>query len=459
MKQVLFIALTGLFFISQESCQTKVLQQKSQKVKLLTLEPGHFHAALVQKSMYPQVDSTVHVYSSVDGPELKAHLTLVDKYNTRAEEPTAWNEKIYTGTDFLDKMLSEKKGNVVVLAGNNRDKTDYIVRSINAGINVLADKPMAINEAGFEKLKYVMEEARKKKLVLFDIMTERFEITNMLQKEFMQYPDVFGELVKGTQEEPAIQKESVHHIFKYVSGAPLVRPAWFFDVDQQGNGIVDVTTHLVDLIQWECFPNQLIDYTKDLSLVAASRSATVIPLTSFKQVTGQDRFPAYLSKDVRNGVLNMFSNGVIDYTLKGVHARVSVIWNFQAPEGAGDTHFSIARGTKSNVIIRQGKEEGYKPMVFIEPLQKTAEIEAALKKRVEEMQQNFPGVGLIPTDKGWKLSIPEKYSIGHEAHFAQVVRRYLDFLPNKKIPDWEDKAILAKYFITTKALSKAMEIR
>jgi len=96
-------------------------------------------------------------------------------------------------------------------------------------------------------------------------------------------------------------------------------------------------------------------------------------------------------------------------------------------------------------------------MVFIEPHQKTAEFEAALKKRVEDLQSTFPGVGLEPTANGWKLAIPDKYSIGHEAHFAQVVRRYLDFLPNKKVPDWEEKAILAKYFLTTKALKKATE--
>ena len=47
---------------------------------------------------------------------------------------------------------------------------------------------------------------------------------------------------------------SVHHFSKIVAGAPLKRPQWFFDVRQQGEGIVDVTTHLVDLVQWEAFP-------------------------------------------------------------------------------------------------------------------------------------------------------------------------------------------------------------
>ena len=53
-------------------------------VKLITLDPGHFHAALVQASDYPQVDANVHVYAPV-GPDLDQHLKRIDGYNTRAE--------------------------------------------------------------------------------------------------------------------------------------------------------------------------------------------------------------------------------------------------------------------------------------------------------------------------------------------------------------------------------------
>lgn len=51
------ILLTGLGLLLAQSAIAQ------QKVKLITLDPGHFHAALVQKSMYPQVDPTVHVYA------------------------------------------------------------------------------------------------------------------------------------------------------------------------------------------------------------------------------------------------------------------------------------------------------------------------------------------------------------------------------------------------------------
>jgi hypothetical protein len=86
--------------------------------------------------------------------------------------------------------------------------------------------------------------AAEKKLVLLDIMTERHEISTMLQKEFSRFPAVFGELDKGTPDSPSVTKESVHHFSKLVNGVPLQRPPWFFDPKQQGEAIVDVTTHL-----------------------------------------------------------------------------------------------------------------------------------------------------------------------------------------------------------------------
>ena len=69
-------------------------------------------------------------------------------------------------------------------------------------------------------------------------MTERNEITTMLQRELSTIPAIYGEQLQGTPEEPAIVKESVHHLFKLVDNKPLTRPVWYFDVTQQGEGIV-----------------------------------------------------------------------------------------------------------------------------------------------------------------------------------------------------------------------------
>ncbi|HEY3388109.1 MAG TPA: hypothetical protein VGK38_00945, partial [Prolixibacteraceae bacterium] len=81
------------------------------EVKIMTLDPGHFHAALVQKNMYEQVSPEVFVYAP-EGNDLKEHLMRIEGYNSRSESPTSWSEKVYTGSDYLEKMLSEKPGNV-----------------------------------------------------------------------------------------------------------------------------------------------------------------------------------------------------------------------------------------------------------------------------------------------------------------------------------------------------------
>ena len=64
----------------------------------------------------------------------------------------------------------------------------------------------------------------------------------------------------------------------------------------------------------------------------------------------------------------MYSNGDMVYKLRGIHTKVSVVWNFEAPEGAGDTHYSVMKGSRSSIIIRQGKEQNYKPELYIEPV-------------------------------------------------------------------------------------------
>lgn len=456
-KQSIKFLVMCLLVTIVTGCQQKKSGTEELKISLLTLDPGHFHAALIQKSMYEEISPTVHVYAP-EGAELESHLKLVEKYNSRAEDPTKWEEIVYRGNDYLQKMLVEKKGNVVILAGNNQKKTEYIRRSVEAGMNVLSDKPMVIDTKGFEQLETAFQSAQENKVLLYDIMTERYEITNILQKEFSQQQDVFGTLEKGSVEKPAITKESIHHFFKYVSGAPLIRPQWYFDVAQEGNGLVDVTTHLVDMIQWECFADQLIDYKKDVTMISAKRWATQITPSQFKKSTGASNYPAFLQKDLKDSVLSVYSNGEMNYVLKGIHAKVSVIWNFEAPKGMGDTHYSAMHGTKASLVIRQGAAQQYKPTLYIEP-QKSGNknYETTLKQAMEKLSKTYPGLELKAYNGGWEVIIPEKYKVGHEAHFAEVAKKYLGFLKDGKLPDWEKAALLSKYYTTTKALEFAMK--
>ena len=430
------------------------LTEAQQKVKLITVDPGHFHAALVQKTMYPEVDPTVHVYAE-KGNDLQLHLDRIKGYNTRADQPTKWNEVVYEGKDFFQKMINERKGNVVVLAGNNQLKTSYILNAVQNGFHVFADKPMVINNEGFEQLKKAFEISKQKKLQLYDIMTERYEITTMLQRELSMDPFVFGSLEKGSPDNPSVTKESVHHFYKYVSGSVLTRPAWFFDVTQEGEGIVDVTTHLVDLIQWECFPEKIIDYKKNINIIDAKSWNTSMTKDEFKLVTKEKEIPSYLQSNInKDGNLQVLCNGAFTYTINGVHAKVSVIWNYKAPEGTGDTHYSLMRGTKSSLIIRQGKEENFKPTLYVEgPTDE--KFEQNLNASIQKINEKFPGVSIKKNPKGWEVIIPDQYKESHETHFARVTEKYLEYLKNNNMPSWEVPNMIAKYYTTTAARALA----
>jgi len=434
------------------------MTSKDNGVRLMILDPGHFHAALVQKKMSPRIAQQVHVYAP-EGPELQDYLGRIQAFNSREQDPTQWESIVHAGPDYLGALLRERPGNVIVAAGNNRRKTEYVKAAVQAGVHVLADKPMCIDVEGWKDLKTSFDVARQNGVLLYDIMTERFEITSVLQRELMQLPGVFGELQKGTLEQPSVTKESVHYLSKTVAGKPLRRPPWYFDVSQQGEGIVDVTTHLVDLVMWICFPERTISYSSDVEMLQAQRWPTPVTRAEFEKVTGLGEFPAYLEKYVQpDGVLYCFCNGEMSYRLSEVHVRVSVVWNYEAREGGGDTHESRIRGSEADIVIHQGKAQNYQPELYIEPADAHAQNsgwEDYLRSSFADLQDRFPGVELVKENERFLAQIPSSYRTGHEAHFSRVAELYLDFLRQGRLPDWEVPNMLAKYYATTQALELA----
>jgi len=455
MRNRIAVILLCLGLLAPGCERTQIKSQTSPTVQFTVLDPGHFHAALVQKTMYPQVLPQVNVYAP-EGPDVEDYLARINGFNTRRDNPTDWRVRTHLGPDFLHRFLSDAPGNVLVLSGNNAKKTDYILAAVDAGLNVLADKPMVIEPEKFPTLIKAFNRAHEKGLLVYDIMTERYEITTMLQKELAQIPDVFGQLHQGSPQQPAITKESVHHFYKQVAGNPIKRPAWFFDEAQRGEALVDVSTHLVDLIQWECFPEQMIDYRRDIEMITAQRWTTELTNEQFRKVTQLERMPNYLRKNAKGNLLQVYSSGEMIYRIKGVTAKVSVAWNFEAPPGTGDTHTSIMRGTRANLIIRQGAQEEYQPTLYIEAHEGQA-IESAVMRAVRTtLQGRYAGIALDYLAPGrWRVTIPERYKIGHEAHFGQVTQKYLQFLTEGDMPAWEVPNMIAKYYTTTLALAMA----
>lgn len=431
--------------------------KEEDEITLITLDPGHFHAALIQKNSLDGVDSSVYVYAP-EGEEVKAHLALIQSFNEREENPTRWEEVVYTGSDFFKKMLDDRKGQVVVLAGNNKNKTEYISKSIDAGLHVLSDKPMAIHYREFETLKNAFQKAAEEGVQLYDIMTERYNIFSILQKELIHNPEIFGEIIPGSSEDPSILKKSTHHFYKEVSGNPLIRPEWYYDVAQQGEGIVDVTTHYIDLIHWQVFPEQSIHYNEDVQIVDAERWATSISPEQYEKSTGAKSIPEYLKKDVKGNNLDIYANGKILYSVNGHYAEVEVQWNYEAEKGNGDTHFSLIKGTKSMITIRQDKEQAFQPKLYIEPSEGasfTAEEAQAIRNGFKSMEEKYPGIDLEESPFGLEVVIPDDLKEGHEEHFTRVANRFFEYVREGNMPQWEIDNMISKYYITTKALEIA----
>jgi Putative oxidoreductase C terminal domain len=272
-------------------------------VSLIVADPGHFHAALVQKEMYPNLSPDVHVYAPL-GPDLADYLTR----NTRKEQPTHWKLEVHAGPDFLERMCRERLGTIAISSGRNRDKVRQIQAAIDAGINVLADKPVIIRRDELPVLEAALDAAEERGLILYDMSSGgRQQIIPCLTRLLCNDPDVFGDPVPGTRSEPGVKMESVHHIMKRVAGVPNLRPAWFFDVTQQGESLADVGTHLVDRAHSTLFPEQAIDYRTDIRVHEASRWPTVLR-TQFRQVTGEADWPDYLEPWIKTDALQYFCN-------------------------------------------------------------------------------------------------------------------------------------------------------
>ena len=408
--------------------------------RLITLDPGHFHAALIQKEAYPGISNRVAVYAALSS-DLTEHMNRVARFNSRAANPTAWELDVHASPDFLDRMLAERSGNVVVLSGRNRLKIHYIRAALEAGLHVLADKPWIIRLEDMPALEAVLDLAARKNLIAYDIMTERYEITSILQRELVNAEDVFGVIAPGSEAEPAVYMESVHHILKLVAGVPNLRPVWFFDIDEQGEALADVGTHLVDLAQWTLFPDQPLDYRTDVEVLSASRWPTKMTAEQFRQVTGQP-----------GPGLDYFCNTRVCYVLRGVATKLDVLWNWEAPAGAGDTHLAIYRGTRSRIEVRQGAAENYRPELYV-----VGSVGPALHAKVAELAKTYPGIAVEDHGPEFRVTIPDQYRVGHEAHFAQVTNRFFEYLRQPQtMPAWETPNMVAKYYTSTKgtALSR-----
>ncbi|MDD4317103.1 MAG: putative oxidoreductase C-terminal domain-containing protein [Victivallaceae bacterium] len=415
---------------------------------IVIINPGHFHAGLVLREMHPRLSEHVYIYSE-PGQDLDNYLKLIKSFNQREQNPTRWQFHVYTGSDYLDKAVTEKRGDIAVLAGRN-DRKIYDIQALHdAGFHVLSDKPLTIDERGVDTLSEVITGGK----LLMDIMTERHEVTSRIQNELLKKADIFGGFAEAS-EAPVIFKESVHFLYKQVNGVPLVRPGWYFDVKKQGEGIVDVTTHLVDLVQWMTAGSEVLDFDRDVKVIEAKRWCTEVPLDRYQQITKLDAFPDYLLPDVQNDILHLYSNGEFTYVLRGLKVKLKVIWNLEAGAGGGDTHRSFMTGKNSTLVIDQGPHTGNKPELFVEPRNNPETFRPLLEKAIADLK--MPGLEVIPENDRFHIEVPASLRTTHEEHFAKVRNEFIAMLDSGQEPATLRPSLLSKYktLSTARAMSR-----
>jgi predicted dehydrogenase len=419
---------------------------------LLILNPGHFHAALVLRQSHPALSRDVFVYSEA-GPDLDRFLAMAESFNTRTEQPTGWRLHIATGSDSRQQLIREKKGDIVVIAGKNDQKMDHVDQLTRAGFYVLADKPWLTSEESLPQLYSAMQADRPFSL---DIMTERFEITTVLQKELLAEEEVFGRIQVDPGGQPSVFKESVHHLYKIVNQQPLVRPDWYFDVAVQGEGIVDVTTHLVDMTHWMLFPGEAIEFDRDIELVQARRWPTTIPLDMFHKITRTADFPESIRPEVTDDTLACYCNGELLYRVREIPVHVRAVWNLAIPKGGSDTHRSIIRGTRSDLLIRQLPERGFKVELLIEPKVQPDRTAAAVEACLRRWSDKYPGLSSSREEDKIRIDIPDALRTTHEEHFCQVRDMFLDCIDQRRYPPEARACIVSKYTLLAQAQKLAL---
>ena len=317
---------------------------------------------------------------------------------------------------------------------------------------------MAINSENFRLLESAYDSARTRNVYLYDVMTERYDILNTLTRELVNNVELFGELQEGTPESPSVKMESVHHYYKEVSGSVLVRPAWFYDVEKQGEEIVDVATHMVDLINWQCFPDEVIDYRQDVKLLSASHWPTTLTLDQFCRSTGLDAFPNFLGKYLNRSLLEVYGNGKFNYQVKGKNIEVCALWNYEAPKGGGDTYSAVIKGTKATIEIVQNQEEKYVKQLYVEkePSVTSEEFDRSIAGTVKQLQRSYPYISAKRvSDSRYRIEVPVESRKGHEDYFGYVAQKFFGYLVNRDMPEWEISNTIAKYYITTQSLEMA----
>lgn len=134
---------------------------------------------------------------------------------------------------YLDyrELLDRHKPDIVVEAGADRDRADVLVACAERGIHLIAEKPLAMDLAGLERVRAAVEEAG---------ITATMLLTMRCEPPFLALREAIAENLIGTVTQAGAQKS-------YRLGE---RPAWQRSRETFSGIIPFIGIHAMDLIRW-----------------------------------------------------------------------------------------------------------------------------------------------------------------------------------------------------------------
>src|ERR1043166_4326659 len=95
------------------------------ELRLVTLDPAHFHAAQFYSGALPGFSRDAWVYAPL-APDLAGYLTSLSQLAGRGPEPDHRRFHVYAVSVYLVRILSEQPGNVLAISGRNQRAIEYI---------------------------------------------------------------------------------------------------------------------------------------------------------------------------------------------------------------------------------------------------------------------------------------------------------------------------------------------
>ena len=298
-KKFLMTAAAGLVLtVSISSCveaemSSKAFRAAPSEVKLVTLDLGH-----LRNQRWCRKKCTTGFRPRSTSLILTARTCRIisaasrRRYNTRADDPTSWKEVVYTGPDFLEKMLCRSPATSWSSPVITRRKTEYIPASVEAGLNVLSDKPMASRRLTSNCSRRRSHRLRPRRAVLlYDIMTERYGDHDDASKGAVAYSG-------------GVRKAAEGHAGRSCDHQGKRAPFLQIRLRQSASTACVVLRHHATgrghrgchhaprgPCQWGPSPVQAIDAETDVEMLRPVDGPPMITGNSIKKVTRLDDFP------------------------------------------------------------------------------------------------------------------------------------------------------------------------